>query len=155
MNIRQLIGIATLAILTSGGYAQPVPAPPQADDTVGSPVLVSMYWAALQARGAIAQFPTNQHGELTICEGDTPPESPRYPRDTIVRVKPETDTDISYRYTIRKESPDSPWEMIKAQKTDADGNILDESLPLPSAEAQQAANEELNSMPVVQRFKKE
>ena len=155
MNIRQLIGIATLGILTSSGYAQPIPAPPQEDYTVGSPILVSMYWAALQSSGAIEQIPTNQHGELTICEGDTPPGSPRYPRDTTVRVKPETDPDISYRYTIRKESPESPWEMIKAQKTDADGNILDESLPIPSADAQKAANEELNSMPSVQRYKKE
>ena len=45
--------------------------------------------------------------------------------------------------------------MIKAQKTDADGNILDESLPIPSADVQKAANEELNSMPSVQRYKKE
>ena len=155
MNIRHLIGFATLGILTIGGYAQPIPTSPQEDYTVGSPVLVSMYWGALHANGAISQFPTNQHGELTICEDGIPPKSPRYPRETTVRVKPDTDPGISYRYTVRKESPDSPWEIIKAQKADANGNILDESLPLPSAEAQKAANEELNSMPVVQRFKKE
>ena len=118
-------------------------------------MLVAAYWSALQAKGAISQFPTNQHGELTICEGDTPQESTQYPRETTVRVKPETDPDIAYRYTILKESPESPWELTKAQRTDAGGKILDESLPLPSADAQKAANEELNSMPFVKRFKNE
>ena len=153
MNIRRLIGIATLGILIRGAHAQPLPAPPQADYTVGSPMLVSMYWAALQASGAISQFPTNQHGKLTICEGDTPPESPRYPRETSVRVEPETDPGVSYRYTIRKESPESPWEITKAWKTDESGNTLADSLPIPSIEAQKAANEEMKSNPAVQRFR--
>ena len=153
--MRHIIGIISLGFLVGCTTAQKTPTTPQEDYTVGSPTLSTLYWSALQAQGSIRQFPTNQHGELTLYDCDISQGSARFPRETTVRVKPETDPDISYRYTIRKESPESPWEIIKAQKTDAGGNILDDSLPLPSANAQKAANEELNAMPVVQRFKKE
>ena len=130
------------------------PTKTQDDSTVGSPMLVAIYWGTLKAQGSISQFPTNQHGKLTI-DGKHIPKDRQYPHDTQVQVKPESEPNVSFWYNIRKETPDGPWEITKVWKTDASGKIIIDSLPPPGEAAQKAANQEMNNQPFVKRFKKE
>ena len=75
-----------------------------------------------------------------------PKKTADYPWETKVRLSIESEAEAYYWYTVRKDSPQSPWRLTKAWKGDSTGKIEINNFPLPTDEQQQIADGELKSV---------
>ncbi|NVK39875.1 MAG: hypothetical protein HWE39_01415 [Oceanospirillaceae bacterium] len=97
-------------------------------------------WNLLDS-GHLPGIDKNSHGTLTMAgwfneQNQATRDGFKFPIYITAQAFNDNQNDIIYLYTFHKEDNESQWLLIKASKTNINGEIIDSNLPLPSKDIQ-------------------